>query len=175
LARAGELRPLPFSAAPGSLLFPERFIVRISFVPTETPFHKKPTFVVAIICMLVFLGVMVFSSGTGGHVRKLEAKSLVNARQICLACRAYSREHGGVFPPSLDALFPKYLQDRAALASPLSPADSIGYTYTPPPPAKTDSPDTIVLEDKFAPAIAHERLVVFANGSAGPVPIPAAN
>jgi len=116
--------------------------------------------------MLVFLAVMVFTSTSGGQKRKTEAKSLFDARQICLACRQYSREHGGVFPPSFDALFPKYLQDRTALVSPLSPGDPIGYTYTPPSPARTDSPDTVVIEDKFAPTLAHVRIVVYANASA---------
>jgi len=116
--------------------------------------------------MLVFLAVMVFTSTSGGQMRKTEAKSLFDARQICLACRQYSREHGGVFPPSFDALFPKYLQDRTALVSPLSPGDPIGYTYTPPSPARTDSPDTVVIEDKFAPTLAHVRIVVYANASA---------
>ncbi len=121
--------------------------------------------------MLVFLGVMVFGSG-GGGVRKAEAKSMGNARNICLACRQYAREHGGVFPATIDALFPKYLTDRSVLASPLNPDEPVGYTYTFPGPAKTDSPDTIVLEDKFAPALAHIRLVVYANGSARPLTIP---
>ena len=115
--------------------------------------------------MVVFLGVMLFTSG-GGGMRKSEAKSMANARQLCLVCRQYSRDHGGVFPPSLDTLFPQYLTDRSKLASPLSPGEPAGYTYTFPGPGKTDSPDTIVIEDKFAPTLAHNRIVVYANGSA---------
>ncbi len=94
-----------------------------------------------------------------------------NARNICLACRQYAREHGGVFPATLDPLFPQYLPDRSVLASPLDPSEPIGYTYTYPGPGKTDSPDTIVLEDKFAPTLGHIRLVVYANGSARPLPL----
>jgi hypothetical protein len=125
--------------------------------------------------MLVFLAVMVFSSGGGGGLRKNEFKSMTNARNICLACRQYAREHGGVYPPSLDTLFPQYLTDRPTLASPLNPAEPSGYIYSPPSPARTDSPDTIVLEDKFSPALAHERIVVYANGSARVLPMAAAS
>jgi hypothetical protein len=156
-------------------LFPTRFPVTISGVPTARPFWKNPTIIVAVICMLVFLAVMVFSSGGGGGgLRKNEFKSMTNARNICLACRQYAREHGGVYPPSLDSLFPQYFTDRTKLASPLNPAEPIGYTYSPPIPARTDSPDTIVFEDKFSPALAHDRIVVYANGSARILPIPAA-
>jgi hypothetical protein len=123
--------------------------------------------------MLVFLAVMVFSS-KGGGMLKTEAKSLTNARNICLACRQYAREHNGIFPTTLDPLFPKYLPDRSVLASPFNPSEPEGYTYTFPGPGNTDSPDTIVLEDKFAPTLAHLRLVVYANGSARPI-LPPAN
>ncbi len=141
-------------------------------MPTaRPPAWKSPPFIVAIICMLIFLGVMVFTSGGGGMLKK-EAKSLGNARNICLACRQYAREHGGVFPPTLDVLFPKYLPDRSVLVSQLDPSEPVGYTYTFPGVGKTDSPDTIVLEDKFAPALTHNRLVVYANGSARPLNIP---
>jgi len=93
------------------------------------------------------------------------------ARKICLACRQYSREHGA-FPPTFDALFPTYLQDRSALVSPLNGAEPIGYTYTPPAPDRIDSPDTIVIEDKFAPTLTHSRIVSYANGSARILSIP---
>jgi len=121
-----------------------------------------------ILCGLVFLGFMLMPS-SDARMRKKEENSLVAARKVCLACRQYSREHGGVYPASLDLLFPKYLQDRSALVSPLNPAEPVGYIYTFPGPRKTDSPNTIVLEDKFAPALAHNRLVVYANASAQPL------
>jgi hypothetical protein len=134
--------------------------------------RKHPTFAVAILCMLVFLGVMLLPPTGAAALRKTEAKSLANARKICLVCRQYSREHAGLFPPSLDTLFPQYLQDRSILASPLQPAEPVGYTYTPPGPGLTDSPTTIVIEDKFAPSLGHIRLVIYANGSGGPLQIP---
>ena len=112
--------------------------------------------------MVVLLGVLVLNRNT----KPPRMKALLNVRTICLACRQYSREHGGVFPASLDVIFPRYLQDRTVLASPLQPGDPNGYTYTPPPAKLTDSPDTIVLEDRFAPTIDHTRIVSYANGSA---------
>ncbi len=121
--------------------------------------------------MLVFFGVMMAPT-TASRLHKAEVKSLNNAVKICLACRQYSREHTGHFPPALDALFPQYLQDRGMLASPLSAGDSDGYIYTPPPPARVDSPDTVVLEDKFAQSLIHHRVVVFANSAARIIVLP---
>jgi hypothetical protein len=153
-------------------LFPRWFPATLSLVPTARPFWKHPTLIVAIICMLVFFAVMFFTSRGGGRNRGLESKSLFNARQLCLVCRQYSREHGGNFPPTFDALFPKYIQDRAVLASPISPGDPVGYTYTPPSPEKIDSRATIVSEDKFSPTLYHDRIVAYANASARLLPIP---
>ena len=141
-------------------------------VPIVDYLKKHPPFAVAIICMLVFLGVMMMPPGKAARLRTDEGKSLVNARKLCLACWDYSREHGGTFPPTLDALIPKYLQDRSQLASPLSPDSPDGYTYTAPTPDRDDSPDTVVIEDKFSPTITHNRLVVYANASAKVVPEP---
>jgi hypothetical protein len=129
-------------------------------------FRKHPVIAVAVVCMLVFFGVMMSPPTAHQKLKNAEVKSLTNARKICLACRDYSRAHAGNFPPTFDTLFPQYLQDRGMLASPLSPGDAVGYTYMPPPVAKVDSPDTIVIEDKYAPALMGHRVVVYANGSA---------
>ncbi len=126
---------------------------------------------VAVLCMCVFMGVMM-SPSASSRLHKTEVKSLNNAVKICLACRQYSREHDGHYPPTLDTLFPKYLQDRGMLASPVSPADPNGYIYTPPTPALVDSPDTVVLEDKFAQSLAHQRVVVYANSAARIIVLP---
>jgi hypothetical protein len=124
-------------------------------------FRKYPLIFVVLIGSVIFLLFMRSTKPEGPSV-----KSMMAARAICLACRQYSREHNGVFPPSLDTLFPTYMQDRSKLVSPLNPSEPVGYTYTPPPPERTDSPDTIALEDKFAPALLHKRIVSYANGSA---------
>jgi len=129
-------------------------------------FRKHPVIGVAVICMLVFFGVMMAPPNAAQKLKNAEVKSMTNARKLCLACRDYSRQHAGNFPPTFDALFPQYLQDRGMLASPMSPGDAIGYTYTPPPVAKVDSPDTVVIEDKSAPSLTGHRVVVYANASA---------
>ena len=129
--------------------------------------RKYPVMSVAVACMLVFFGVMMLPGGGAAGVRAKEAKSLKNAHEICIACRDYSRAHTGHFPPTFDTLFPQYLQDRSVLVSPLSPSDPVGYIYTPPVPERVDSPDTVVIEDKYAPSIAHERIVIYANASGG--------
>ena len=93
-------------------------------------------------------------------------------RIIYSACKQYAGEHGGNFPPSLDALFPAYLSDRSALVSPLKPDEPLGYLYTPPPAAKLKSPDFVVLEDKFAPTLIQRRICCYADGHVRVVPNP---
>jgi hypothetical protein len=94
-----------------------------------------------------------------------ELKSESNAKQLVFACKVYAIDNNGNYPPSLDALFPTYLQDRAVLASPLKPGEPLGYKYT---PGLTDtSPSTIILlEDKFAPTLKHVRIVVYTDDKA---------
>jgi hypothetical protein len=130
-------------------------------------FRKYPLILVVLIGSVIFLLIMRQSKPGSAEV-----KSMTAARNICLACRQYSRQHDGVFPPSLDTLFPTYMQDRSKLVSPLNPSEPIGYTYTPPPAARTDSPDTVALEDKFAPTLLHKRIVAYANGSARILDLP---
>ena len=90
-----------------------------------------------------------------------EPRSLSNANQIGIACKAYAIDHDGNFPPSLDALSP-YLQKRF-LISPFNPADPVGYRLT---PGLKDKPpyDAILIEDKFVPPVKHERIIVYADG-----------
>jgi len=124
-------------------------------------FRKYPLIGVVLIASVIFLLFMRSSKPQGTGV-----KAMTSARVICLACRQYAREHNGVFPASLDLLFPKYLPDRSKLVSPLNPSEPIGYNYTQPPPERTDSPDWIAIEDKFGTTVLHKRVVSYANGSA---------
>jgi hypothetical protein len=133
--------------------------------------RKYPVQAVCLLCMAVIVYFLLTPSA-GEQMRNKEYKSLTAARNLCLACRKYSREHDGVFPRSLDALFPTYLPNRSALVSPLNPTDPVGYTYAFPGAGKTDSPDTIVFEDRFAPMLAHNRIVSYANGSARLLTLP---
>lgn len=115
---------------------------------------------------VVALGVFgwVILSQRGGGADQPVAVSLKRAKALCVACRQYALDHGGEFPPSLDALFPKYLSDRQALVSPLNPAEPVGYVYTTGLKAPVRV-DTVVIEDKFAPQ-QHERIVSYADDSA---------
>jgi hypothetical protein len=125
--------------------------------------------------LVVLLAAVLFSislPGGSSRIRGSEAKSLSNAKDICLACKEYAIDNDGNFPPSLDALFPKYLTDRSVLVSHLLPSEPVGYTYTPPGLGKTNSPDTVVIEDKFAPTLTHDRIVVYADDSARILKIP---
>jgi len=97
-------------------------------------------------------------------------KSLERARQICSACRAYAAHNGGNFPPSLDTLFPTYLTDRIILTSPLKPDEPAGYLYTP-GLKSIGATDTVAVEDKFAPALQHVRIVAYLDGSARVLPL----
>lgn len=132
-------------------------------MPQKTGPSLKPVIVVAIGCAF-FLGMMLmfFKSKPGTDTPMV--KSLYNAKAICVACRKYALDHGGTFPPSLDALFPTYLTDRAQLTSPLMPSEPDGYTYK----AGLKAPvatDTVLIEDRFAP-LSHHRVVSYADGSA---------
>jgi len=122
---------------------------------------------ITVTAMLVF-GVGVFLwfnfGGSGSSSKSAVTKSLMNAKKICVACRVYAADHAGDFPPSLDALFPTYLQDRTMLASPLNPSEAEGYIYT--PGLKSMGPvNAVVIEDKYAP-LQHIRIVAYVDDSA---------
>ena len=91
-------------------------------------------------------------------------KSLAQAKQIGLACKMYAADNDGKFPPDLNALTPTYLSKGKVFVSPFAPDESVGYTYH---PGLTDTapPGTILLEDKFAPGVAGQRVVVHVDNS----------
>jgi hypothetical protein len=132
--------------------------------------RKYPAIIFGVVCVLGLAYVMLVPTPLQRQ-RKLEAHSLGNAHDVVLAARQYSREHGGVFPANLDLLIPNYLPDRTKLVSPLNPAEALGYTYTPPPKERTDSPDTVVMEDKFSPDKYHDRIVVYADAGGKLLPV----
>jgi hypothetical protein len=107
---------------------------------------------------------------SGAREKALQSNSLINANQIWLACKLYAIDHNGGYPPALDALFPAYLTNRSVLVSPFMPGAPEGYTYTP-GLKQTDPPDTVVLEDKFAP-VKHLRIVLRLDGSTSVSPAP---
>lgn len=93
------------------------------------------------------------------------AESLEKVKKIYAACKAYAGDHEGKYPPTLEALAPKYVQDPALFVSPFAADEPIGYLYT--PGLTVHSPAyTVLLEDKFARDEEGERVVVYARGAA---------
>ncbi len=111
---------------------------------------------------------MAFPAVTHTREKATETASMSRERQLCVGCMMYANANNGNFPPSLDALFPTYLQNRSILASPFMPGVPDGYTYTS-GLKMTDSADTVLIEDKFAPAH-HVRIVGHVNGAVATVP-----
>src|SRR5207253_9875856 len=68
--------------------------------------------------ILVSIVLPVFTSAANDRAHA--ARSLSNAKQIVMACQLYAIDNEGNFPPSLDALFPQYLTDKAILNSPFA-------------------------------------------------------
>jgi hypothetical protein len=116
------------------------------------------------LCLLPFILVgIALPAFEAAKSAALEVRSMSQMKQMGLACREYAADHHGDFPPSLNSLFPKYLQDQSILASPLYPADPNGYTYTAGLNASSP-PDAVLIEDKYAPA-KRVRVVVMVDDS----------
>ena len=77
---------------------------------------------------------------------------------------AYANDHDGNFPPSLDALFPGYASNQSLLVSPFKPEEPMGYIYTA-GLKNTAAAGLVLIEDKFAPALNHQRIVVYVDGN----------
>ena len=137
----------------------------------ELSTYTKASVVVLIILAIVSV---VIPNGSGVREATDITKALSNARQIGLACKNYADDHGGNFPPSLDALFPTYLDpgSRFLLASKFNPGEPMGYIYTPPKPGNPAPANPIIIEDKFAPQVKHVRIVVHADDSAQVLHVP---
>lgn len=114
---------------------------------------------VAIVALMASIALPAF---TAASEKASETKSLMNEKQICIACMSYANDNDARFPASLEALFPTYLSDRSILSSPLMPGTPDGYDYTP-GLKDTASPDTILLEDQFG-HFKHVRIVTYVNG-----------
>ncbi len=104
-------------------------------------------------------------------IKRVETKSMNNAKTLGFACKMYATDHGGKYPPSLDDLIPTYLPNRSFLASPLAPDQPDGYIYN---PGLTDtSPsDTILLKDKYSESRKHAQIAVRVDDSANVVAVP---
>jgi len=98
-------------------------------------------------------------------------KSMSNAKQLATACKLYAIDNKGKFPPTLQALVPDYLANKDIFPSPFRPEVPLGYEYTPGLTA-TSPPNTVLIEDKFAPEVAHERVVAHVDASAEVIRVP---
>lgn len=63
--------------------------------------------------------------------------------RLVKAIKLYRQDHGGAYPPNLDALAPKYLGSADLQPLQLDQATRLRWVYKPPKP--TDPPETIVL------------------------------
>jgi hypothetical protein len=90
-------------------------------------------------------------------------QSLSQAKQIVAACKLYAVDNNGKFPPSLEALVPRYLHDTKIFVSPFAPNVPMGYDYK--QGLGENSPrNAVLVEDKFSPQ-ANERIVGYVDGS----------
>lgn len=87
-----------------------------------------------------------------------------NAKTVGLCCTRYANDHGGNYPPSLDDLIPHYLPSRSYLASPLMPADPVGYYYRPGLRTDTGS-DFVLIADRFA-SLDQCGIIIYSDGTA---------
>ena len=133
---------------------------------------------ITVVCVIIAAGVGVFGwvmvQGflKGYRTVQYVAQTVAHERKILDACKRYAGEHAGTCPPSLDALVPAYLSDRAVLVSPLKQDEPLGYIYTPPSANDVNSADFIVVEDQYAPSVLHRRLCCFADGHFKGFPAP---
>jgi len=133
---------------------------------------KHAGLIAAITCAAIFLGPLPITQLSNAvQLSDMVIKSIANAKQILFACKEYAADNNGRYPDSLDDLFPAYLPDRSILVSPLKPGEPLGYLYKP-GLTEASPPDTVVLEDKFAPAAKHERVVVYVDNRARVLKLP---
>jgi len=70
----------------------------------------------------------------GTHSGGRQMGCISRMKVVTHGLKAYSTQRGGALPPSLDALFPTYLQDRTVLRCPFDrrPLPAVSYEYIPP-------------------------------------------
>ena len=66
--------------------------------------------------------------GCAGRERARRTKCASNLKQMGYGCHLWSADNNELFPPSLDALFPKYILDKGIFECASSPG-SAGYSY----------------------------------------------
>jgi hypothetical protein len=81
-----------------------------------------------------------------------------NARQLGLACKIYSMDHGGAYPPSLTDVYPDYVGVKTIFVCPLCPKERVGYAYF---GGKASDPPKQVLLYSKAPIPDGEWVVIY--------------
>jgi hypothetical protein len=92
-----------------------------------------------------------------------QAKSILHAKAIVTASKAYAQDHQGAFPATLNQLVPKYLPDRGTLVDPFSPDKPVGYDYF--GGTIGDPPQKVLLMSKYKEDGSGKRIVAHVDGS----------
>ena len=118
-----------------------------------------------LLIVLLSLGALLWFMPPGYfQQRRFLRQSLSDGQQIAAAIRAYAREHDATTPPGLDALFPKYLPDRAILLNSNVP-DQARFRYVAPgiklPP---EDPKRVLIRSLYT-LPRHQAVFVYADGT----------
>jgi hypothetical protein len=104
------------------------------------------------VAMVLALVLLVAAGAVSAYAYRVQpsdrrARSKINLRQVLMACQFYAQDNGNQFPPSLEVLYPKYLDDREVLGLP-APGQSGAsrYTLVPPAAGATSGPQAVVCE-----------------------------
>jgi hypothetical protein len=74
--------------------------------------------------------------------------SISHAKQLGLACKLYSMDNGGAYPPTLLDLYPDYIATKECFLCPMAPEQDLGYAYV--GGKDTDPPKQVLLYSKAA-------------------------
>jgi hypothetical protein len=100
----------------------------------------------SIVALFILLAAIAFPVFQTAKERANSVKSLSNAKAIMAMCQMYKTEHGGEYPPSLDAL-KEYPAGPSVFQDPLAPEfGEDGYWYA--KPDKDAPPDEVVVASR---------------------------
>lgn len=92
---------------------------------------------------------------------------LARARQISMAIDKYVEDHDGMTPPDFDALFPKYLQDRAVLGEGEPGGQGTGFDYLFPNQKFEDLDGDKALMYGKKESANHKKVIIYGDDRAG--------
>jgi prepilin-type processing-associated H-X9-DG protein len=103
--------------------------------------------VVFVLFVLLVLAGLLLPSLSRAREESRRKSSDSNLSQIVKACITYQEPNGDFFPPSLEALYPVYLDNVRVFHAPGVGGEGISYGYAPPVDPHTARPDTPVAWD----------------------------